>query len=292
MTETLKICTFNVNGLGDRVKRKAIFQSIRDKKVDLCLMQETHSTHQTHLLWKNKWGGDIHFSHGTSCGVAILIRRGLNTQIMDKIIDPSGRYMIMKMNIEGSELILGNLYAPTQDKENDQLIVLNQLKEQLMPFSDEPILLGGDFNIALDPEKDRRGTNSQKHSTRYRQALKGTIEMLALTDYWKEINPDSRRYTFHRKNQGSRLDYWFISNFYKNKVKKCTIDIGTHSDHSPVTLSILTEKPKRGPGMWKINNILLQDQEYVQRIKDLFCTIRHIHNKNMGGGVSPGDRAR
>ena len=135
----------NVNGLGDRVKHKAIFQSIKDKKVDLCLRQKTHSTHQTHLLWKNEWGGDIHFIHGTSnsCGVAILIRRGLNIQILDKIIDPSGRYMIMKMNIEGSELILGNLYAPTQDKENDQLVVLNQLKEQLMPFSDEPILLGG-----------------------------------------------------------------------------------------------------------------------------------------------------
>ena len=102
--------------------------------------------------------------------------------------------------------------------------------------------------------------------------------MLALTDYWREINPDSRRYTFHRKSQGSRLDYWFISNFYKNKVQKCTIDIGTHSDHSPLTLNILTEKPKRGPGMWKINNILLKDQEYVQRIKDLF---KGVENENL-----------
>ena len=112
MTETLKICTFNVNGLGDWVKRKAIFQSLRDKKIDLCLMQKTHSTYQTHLLCE--WGGEIHFGHGTSnsCGVAILIRRGLDTQILEKIIDPSGRYIIMKMKIEESELILGNLYMP------------------------------------------------------------------------------------------------------------------------------------------------------------------------------------
>ena len=35
MTESLKIYTFNVNGLGDKVKRKAIFQNIRDKEIDI-----------------------------------------------------------------------------------------------------------------------------------------------------------------------------------------------------------------------------------------------------------------
>ena len=35
------------------------------------------------------------------------------------------------------------IYTPTQDKEHDQLIILSQLEEQLMAYSDEPILLPG-----------------------------------------------------------------------------------------------------------------------------------------------------
>ena len=209
MTECLKICTFNVNGLGDKVKRKAIFQNIRTRKIDICLLQKTHS-----------------------------------------------------------------IYAPTQDKEHGQLIVLSQLKEQLMAYSDELMLLGGDFNIALDPGKDRRGNHTQINSRRYRRALKETLETLDLVDYWREINPNSRRYTFHRKNQASRLDYWFTSNFFKNKIKKCTIDIGTHSDHSPVILRVNTDISRGGPGSWKLNNNLLQDNEYVQAIKDLLAEIK------------------
>ena len=119
----------------------------------------------------------------------------------------------------------------------------------------------------LDPRKDRRGNHTQINSRRYRHVLNETLETLDLVDYWKEINPNSRRYTFHRKNQASRLDYWFTSNFFKNKNKKCTIDIGTHSHHSPVILKVNTEISRRGPASWKLNNNLSQDNEYVQAIK-------------------------
>ena len=106
MTECLKICTFNVNGLRDKVKRKAIFQIIRTRKIDICLLQETHSTHPTHLLWKNEWGGEIYFGHGgsNSCGVAILMRRGLTLKKTHEIIDPNGRYLIVRVEINGLSL--------------------------------------------------------------------------------------------------------------------------------------------------------------------------------------------
>ena len=88
-----------------------------------------------------------------------------------------------------------------------------------MPFHDEVMLIGGDFNITLNPALDRRNTAYQVHSRRYREAVRDMLENLSLVDYWRELNSKLRRYTFPRKEQGSRIDYWFVSDFFKKKKK-------------------------------------------------------------------------
>ena len=268
---TFKLCTFNVNGLGDRVKRRSIFNNIRDKKYDICLLQETHSSPKTCQMWTNEWGGTSYFAHGTtnSCGVAILFKRNLAVNILETIIDPEGRFLIQKIVFEDTEIVLGNMYAPTQDKEYEQIVKLSQFQESLMPFHDEVMLIGGDFNITLDPALDRRNTAYQVHSRRYREAVRDMLENLSLVDYWRELYSKLRRYTFHRKEQGSRIDYWFVSDFFKNKIQKCSIDVGLFSDHSQVIIELIRRNRKRGPGLWKFNNTLLSDPEYVNQTREL-----------------------
>ena len=41
-------------------------------------------------------------SHGSpnSCGVAVLIRNGFNCSVQESIIDPMGRFIILKVEIE------------------------------------------------------------------------------------------------------------------------------------------------------------------------------------------------
>ena len=46
---------------------------------------------------------------------------------------------------------IGNIYAPTQQYELKQISTLNKVEEILSHGSGETILLGGDFNIQLDP---------------------------------------------------------------------------------------------------------------------------------------------
>ena len=61
-------------------------------------LQETHSTVQTDTQWKNEWGAELHTSHGTSNsrGVAIMIKSGFDCTVCQKIVDPLGRYIILK----------------------------------------------------------------------------------------------------------------------------------------------------------------------------------------------------
>ena len=66
----------------------------------------------------NEWGGKIFYSHGSqnSCGVAVLIRNGFNCTVKKTIIDPSGRFIVLKVDIEDKAYVLVNIYAPNKDK--------------------------------------------------------------------------------------------------------------------------------------------------------------------------------
>ena len=52
-----------------------------------------------------------------SCGVAILLKGGIDISIQSKILDPLGRFIILKAEIADSTYVLINIYAPNKDKE-------------------------------------------------------------------------------------------------------------------------------------------------------------------------------
>ena len=67
--------TFNCNGLGNKSKRLKVFTYLKDKiNNGFVFLQETHSVVNLEKEWKSQWGGDIHFSHGTTnstrCAIA------------------------------------------------------------------------------------------------------------------------------------------------------------------------------------------------------------------------------
>ena len=38
---------------------------LKDQKADFCFLQETFSKASDEVIWRNEWGGQIYFSHGT-----------------------------------------------------------------------------------------------------------------------------------------------------------------------------------------------------------------------------------
>ena len=51
---TLSILSLNINGLSENKKRNELFEKIINKKLDITLLQETHSTKQTTETWQKE----------------------------------------------------------------------------------------------------------------------------------------------------------------------------------------------------------------------------------------------
>ena len=92
----------------------------------------------------------------------------------------------------------------------------------------------------------------------------------ALTDSWRELNPQALSFTWYDKafKSQSRLDFFLITADLVFLTKKSNIMHIPFSDHSAIMLSIQSfdQCKKSGPGFWKFNASLLEDKEYVKQM--------------------------
>ena len=105
-----KLISLNLRGINNFQKRRIIFSWCCRKNADFAFLQETHSKKEIETQWRNEWGGKSLCSHGSSNsgGVAALIKNGVDCIIHSTIVDPSGRYLILKVEIEDNSYILTN----------------------------------------------------------------------------------------------------------------------------------------------------------------------------------------
>lgn len=78
------ICSFNVRGLGQKAKRKQIFNFLEKKQFKICFLQETHSKPETETSWRHDSKQNIFFSgrSSTSGGVCIIINKSLQFKLV------------------------------------------------------------------------------------------------------------------------------------------------------------------------------------------------------------------
>ena len=98
----VRICSLNVRGLRNPLKRRCLFNWIRDSEFQLILLQETHSTPDLERYWFHEWGYKIEFSHGSSAsaGVCVLFKPSASFEIITVDRDTDGRILLLviKMN--------------------------------------------------------------------------------------------------------------------------------------------------------------------------------------------------
>ena len=107
------------NWLGNRLKRKVLYNYFRDKSLDIVCMQETHGTKQKVKMWKNEWGGDwVNSSYySQSLGVAILVNPKCKAKITLTKTDHECRIVLANLEMLDTEdtITLCNIYAPNED---------------------------------------------------------------------------------------------------------------------------------------------------------------------------------
>lgn len=210
----LKIVSLNVNGIANSIKRKIVFNKLKAQKADIYLLQESHSSSSTEKLWTSEWGGDAFFSHGSpnSKGVAILFDRQTDFKVLSQARDSDGRFLGMDVLVGEQTFTIASIYAPTQDKQRDQLEFLEKVDELLSDLQGTGLILGGDFNCILDPKMDRnKSGEATSQASQGCLALKSLMEEWSLMDVWRVSHPQEKEYTFRRGAYSSRLDYFLIS---------------------------------------------------------------------------------
>ena len=92
-----------------------------------------------------------------------------------------------------------------------------------------------------------------------------------LNDIWRFLNPSVEQFTWRNKSFKIQccLDLFLISTKLNVLTDKCKIVYPPETDHSVIMLHIKSDelKHKRGPGFWKFNQSLLQDEIYVSNLR-------------------------
>lgn len=273
MTEQVSFVSFNVRGLRDNKKRRAIFRHMHVKYSNhVVVLQETHSTEDIEKRWIAEWGGNIIFSHGSGSarGTCIMIPRQYRGEIIEHKRDQEGRIVSVLLNIKNTNISLVGLYAPTQGNCQMQVNFYAELREHVRALhAAHPVVVCGDFNVhllALDTSQ-----TSFKPSAAA-DAVSELAREFDLRDVWREINPNLRRYTWRKCHplQQSRIDYFLVSSTIidAHEIEKIDIEPGPRSDHSIITMSVKIFSNKRGPGVWRLNLSLLENTDVVQEIKE------------------------
>ena len=271
--DNLFINTVNVRGLGNNTKCRAMLDKLSEK-CGIYFLQETHADEFSETKWKSYWSGDLFFAHGKSNakGVAILIHNKLMVEVLEKVIDPGGRYIILKVKIENETLLLCNCYFPTKNHQKDQISLIEDLTGVLLKYVDTPFVIAGDFNIVLNPQVEKSNYDATNvDSKNFRNALLSFLETFHLEDIIRNIAPQKNIYTWHNKtkNISTRLDYIFVSELLTNYVIDYKIQSMPYTDHDLVQLKLKSFQPfPKGCGTWKFNVSLLGNSEYAKQIKE------------------------
>ena len=266
----VSIGTYNANGLGDRTKRQEVLKWIDNKNMDIVLLQETHSVVETETQWVRDWGGRILFNHGSSnsLGTAFLVKNRKITVNSFKII-VQGRVSLLEFSQDGQSYCLVNVYAPNNDN-TDYLETL--LYETFGRNKDDLIILGGDWNTVLNNNLDKLGGNPTHSNKKCQQLLNTAMSELGLHDPFRLEHDQDRKYTHFNKRckTASRLDFFLVDNNVIN-LPMCSslISHGFKSDHSFVELKLKVSTIVHGRGYWKLNNSLLEGQEYCEGVENI-----------------------
>jgi len=264
----LKILSLNVRGIRNPNKRRAMFCYLKQQKATIFCLQETYSQLDDEKIWLAEWGGKILFCHGTAHSKGVCILLNPNSSINFDVVqsDHQGRILISKLKIFEETFFIVNIYAPTDYREQNEFI--KNLSEFLVRKTDTPrLIIAGDWNCTLS-KADKSGGVVWK-STNYRDAVSNLMNELNLIDIYRKLHPNTKSFTYESKtiNLKSRIDFILVSRSISIEVQTAEIRMSIAPDHKATFLKInIRNEFNRGPGTWKFNNSLLEDDDFKEPI--------------------------
>ena len=277
MGDNLQILSLNCRGLGNKQKRLDIFKKLKDDRIDIALLQDTHWDSELLTQVKEEWDFTLISTSFTtrSRGTAILFRNTFEFNLGMNFKDINGNYCFTEIHLPNNfSFVIGSIYAPNQD--DPEFIKI--LSDTLDRFENPNIILGGDWNSTRNFALDNVNYISLNHP-KTTKAIDSLCETHTLSDGWRVNNPTKKQYTWLQgiTNKQARLDFFLCSDAILSIATKFKINTKYRSDHAPITFNLITTSENRGRGTWKMNNTLLQDEQFITLIKNSINDIKRTY---------------
>lgn len=259
MSTTLRIATYNVNGVNGRLP--VLLKWLNQTRPDIVCLQELKAPQEKFPLQAIEEAGYEAIWHGQKSwnGVAILSRNGVPKEIRKSLPgdeeDIHSRYL--EAEIDG--LTIGCLYLPNGNpvpgpKFDYKLQWFERLQKHARKLlkQDGPVILAGDFNVMpteMDVYKPENWVNDALFKPEVREAF-ATLLSQGWTDAIRTLHPKEKIYTFwdyfrnaFGRNAGLRIDHFLLSPDLVPKLKKGGVDVEVRgwektSDHAPVWIEL------------------------------------------------------
>jgi exodeoxyribonuclease-3 len=256
----VRLATFNVNSIRARIGATTAW--IEQRRPDVVMLQETKVTDAEFPSEEfTRAGYGLAISGQKSYnGVALLSRlpvRDVRIGLVGDLPEDEKRYI--SASIAGLRCV--SVYVPNGKEVGHpaflgKLAWLKRLNETLQAEISQyghPVVMGGDFNIALD-ELDVWSTAVMQGMLHFhpdeRAELRELMTSNELVDAFRITHPETQQFTWWdyrgpslRLNRGLRIDYLFVSRTLISAVDNALVDAEVRrgdrpSDHVPVVVDL------------------------------------------------------
>ena len=237
----MKILTLNINSI--RAHVESFIEILRSGKYDVIMVQELkvetsgfpHNLfdeygYNVKVLGQKSWNGVATFSKYSIEDVVLGIPNypDINARFLESVID--GRIRLINVYMPNGDTIDSPKFSYKLDW---MKAFTNHISQYLN--SEEPVIIGGDFNVALEDRDVWKPQNYVGIAIAAPQAREIMNQWLNLgwIDVWRKLHPDTIDYTWYGyrgndtvgKKQGLRLDYFLANPSAMNLINNCEIDI-------------------------------------------------------------------
>lgn len=254
----MKILTININSI--RAHIESFLEILRGGEYDTILVQElkVETASFPHNLFED-FGYNIKvFGQKSWNGVAIFSRLSMEDTIRGMPNYPDTNARFLESVIDGKFRII-NVYMPNGESEESpkfqyKIEWMRAFSEYIKPHLDSPeaVIIGGDFNVAIN-DKDiwnpKNYIGSSISAPAAREIMQSWLDA-GWMDVWRTMHPDEIGYTWFsyrqnslERNNGLRLDYFLANRTAQKLISACEIDrcprtVAKSTDHCGLMLKI------------------------------------------------------
>ena len=245
----MKILTLNINSI--RAHVESFIDILRGGEYDVVLVQELKVENASfpHNLF-DEYGYNIKvFGQKSYNGVAIFSKYSIEDVVRGLPNFPDENARFIECVIDGRVRII-NVYMPNGDTIDSpkfpyKLKWMHAFTDYISQYldSEEPVIIGGDFNVALS---DKDVWNPKNYvgiaiaAPQAREIMQSWLDA-GWVDAWRKSHPDTIDYTWYGyrghdtvgNKQGLRLDYFLCNHAASNLVTNCEIDMSPRLADKP-----------------------------------------------------------